>query len=138
MTKDKCKIFYIIFVFLSLIIFPMRTYNIESPTFFVPVFIAAIIIGVIGVYLFGKDMRLYKNLYFLSYLTTISIVFIPVLGVYIEGDDRFYGFPAQWFSYYHISGSVSVELLGFLFNFFIFYFCFRLLKKVLPIKDRSL
>ncbi|MGM0845101.1 MAG: hypothetical protein ACQEUT_09000 [Bacillota bacterium] len=131
MVKDKSKILYIFFVFLSLIIFTQGTYDIEAPSFFVPVFIVALIIGVIGVFLFGKDMRLYKNLYFLSYLITISIVFVPVLGVYFEDGNRFYGFPAQWFSYYHISGSVSVELFGFLFNFFIFYFSFRLLKKIL-------
>jgi hypothetical protein len=75
---------YVIFVSLSLIFFPQGTYDIEEPSFFVPIYIVALIIGVIGVYLFGKDMRFYKNLYFLSYLVTISIVFVPVLGVYIE------------------------------------------------------
>lgn len=132
MIKDTCKVLYIILVFcLTSIIPPMRFYDIGEPSFFVPVIIIALIIGVMGVYLFAKDMKLYKNLHFLSYVITIGIVFVPVIGVFTEGDDRFYGFPAQWFSYYPISGSVSLQPLGFLFNCFIFYLIFRLLNKIL-------
>ncbi|MBM7606676.1 hypothetical protein JOC75_004730 [Metabacillus crassostreae] len=132
MIKDTCKVLYIFLVFyLITIIPPMRFYDIEEPSFFVPFIIVALIIGVMGVYLFGKDMKLYKNFYFLSYVITIGIVFVPVIGVYTEGDDSFYGFPAQWFSYYPINGSVSLQPLGFLFNCFIFYLIFRLLKKIL-------
>ncbi|MGD7023774.1 hypothetical protein ACQCVK_14330 [Rossellomorea vietnamensis] len=71
-----------------------------------------------------------KNLYFLSYVMTIGIAFAPAIGSYIEDGDRFYGFPAQWFSHYHLSGSVSFNIIGFLFDFFLFYFLLRFLNKV--------
>lgn len=129
MKMDKIRIIYIISVFLLLVTFSNRSYNIGEPSFIVPVIIVALVIGVVGVYLFGKDMRLYKNLYFISYILTIGFVFVPILGVHIEEGSRSYGFPAQWFNYYYLSGSVSLHLIGFLFNFFLFYFFLRLIKK---------
>ncbi|MRH43271.1 hypothetical protein GH741_11325 [Aquibacillus halophilus] len=125
----KPKILYIIVVFLLIVIFSNRSYNVGEPSFFVPVIIVSLVIGVIGVYLFGKDMRLYKNLYFLSYVITIGAAFVPIIGVNMEESNLSYGFPAQWFDYYHLSGSVSFHLFGFLFNFFIFYFVLRFSSK---------
>lgn len=113
-----------------LIIFTQGTYDIDEPSFFVPVIIFSLLLGVFGVYLLGKDMDLLKNLYFLSYVMTIGIAFAPAIGSYIEDGDRFYGFPAQWFSHYHLSGSVSFNIIGFLFDFFLFYFLLRFLNKV--------
>lgn len=131
MKRDKLKILYIISIFLLLVIFSYGSYNIKvgDVNVFVPAIIVALFIGVIGVYLFGKDMRLYKNLYFISYVITLGIAFVPVIGVYMERGNPSYGFPAQWFDYSPISGVVSFHLLGFLFNFFIFYLLLRLLKK---------
>ena len=130
MKKGKLKAFYIISVFLLLMFFSNRAYNnIGEPSFIVPVIIVSLLIGVIGVYLFGKDMKLYKNLHFISYLITVGFAFVPVVGVYIEDGNHFYGFPAQWFGHYYLSGYVHFELLGFLFNYFIIYFILRLLIK---------
>ncbi|MFA9557641.1 hypothetical protein ACERII_10085 [Evansella sp. AB-rgal1] len=128
--KNKLQILYIVIVFLFLAFFSTRSYNVGDPSFYVPSIIIALAIGVIGIYLFGKDMRLYKNLYFLSYVITIGIAFVPVIGVFIENGNRFYGFPAQWLSYYLPSGYVSLHLLGFLFNFFLIYFLLRILSKM--------
>ncbi|WP_223701729.1 hypothetical protein [Sutcliffiella deserti] len=130
MNKDKLQIFYIISVFVFLAILSNRSYDIGEPSFFVPVSIVSFVIGVVGVYLFGKDMRLYKNLYFISYVITVGMAFVPVIGVYMESGAPSYGFPAQWFNYHPISGSVSFSIFGFLFNFFIFYFLLRLLFKM--------
>lgn len=130
-SMNKAKVFYIISIFLLLTIFSNRLYNIGDPSFLVPVIIIALGIGVIGVYLFGKEMKLYKNLHFISYVITVGFAFVPVLGVYIEDGNRSYGFPAQWFSYYYINGSVSIHFSGFLFNYFIFYFILRFLNKML-------
>lgn len=129
MNKDKLKIIYVISIFGLLLIFSNWSYDIGKPTFFVPVIIVSLVIGIIGVYLFGKDKRLYKNLYFISYVLTLGTAFVPVIGLYTDEGIVSYGFPSQWFDYYHLSGSVSFNLLGFLFNFFIFYFILRLLSK---------
>ncbi|GAQ18483.1 PTS system, Fru family, IIC component [Oceanobacillus picturae] len=125
MIKRKLQVPYIISVLLLLIILSNRMYkNINALSFLIPVIIGSLLIGVFAVYLFGKDMKLYKNLYFISYVITIGLAFVPVLGVYIEGNNYIYGFPAQWFSYYS-SGYVSLELLGFLFNYFVIYLVLR-------------
>ncbi|MFD2042898.1 hypothetical protein ACFSTA_01090 [Ornithinibacillus salinisoli] len=129
----KLQVFYIISVLLLLMIFSNKAYNnIGEPSFLVPVIIGSLLIGVIGLYLFGKDMRLYKNLYFISYMITIGFAFVPVLGVYIENGDYFYGFPAQWFNYYS-SGYVNFEMLGFLFNFFVIYLVLRFMTKIFKV-----
>lgn len=130
MSKDKSIPWYILFVFLVLIIFTQGTYDIDEPSFFVPVIILSLLLGVSGVYLLGKDMDLLKNLYFLSYMITVGIAFVPAIGSHNEDGDRFYGFPAQWFSHYHMSGSVSFDIIGFLFDFFLFYFLLRFLIKI--------
>ncbi|WP_042150210.1 hypothetical protein [Paucisalibacillus sp. EB02] len=131
MNKGKLQVLYIISVLALLMIFSNRYYtSIGELNFIVPVIIVSLLIGVIGVYLFGKDIRLYKNVYFISYMITIGLVFVPVLGVYIEDGSYFYGFPAQWFNYYS-NGYVNFELGGFLFNYFIIYLILRLLNKIL-------
>lgn len=56
--------------------------------------------------------------------------FIPGMGIRVEGDYRFFGFPVQWFGYYG-DGDFSFEVLALIVNFFIFYFFFLLLSKVL-------
>ena len=129
MNKDKLKIMYVISVFILLLIFSNGSYNIGKPSFFVPVIIVSLVIGIIGVYLFGNDRRLYKNIYFISYVITLGIAFLPVIGLHTEEGVVSYGFPSQWFYYYHLSGSVSFNLLGFLVNFFIFYLILQLLCK---------
>ncbi|PYZ96651.1 hypothetical protein CR205_13200 [Alteribacter lacisalsi] len=125
------KIIYIFSVLLVLITFSNRSYNIGDPGFFIPVIIAALGIGIAGVYVFGDNMRLYTNLHFVSYILTVGFAFVAVVGVHIEGSSRSYGFPVQWFFYYPPTGSVSLNLLGFLFNFFLIYFFLRLLKRTL-------
>ncbi|MUK88302.1 hypothetical protein GMD78_07860 [Ornithinibacillus sp. L9] len=130
MNKGKLQVLYIISVLALLMIFSNRNYNsIEELSFIVPVILVALLIGMIGVYLFGKDMRLYKNLYFISYMITIGFAFVPVLGVYIEDGSYYYGFPAQWFNYYS-NGYVNFELGGFVFNYFIVYLILRFLTKI--------
>ena len=131
MKKGILQVLYIISVLLLLIIFSNRAYNnIGEPSFIIPVIIFSLLIGVIGVYVFGNDMRLYKNLYFISYLITIGFAFVPDLGVYIEDGTYSYGFPAQWFSYYP-SIYVTFELLGFLFDYFLIYLMLRFLSKTI-------
>ncbi|MUK87833.1 hypothetical protein GMD78_05395 [Ornithinibacillus sp. L9] len=130
MKKGKFQFFYIISLLLLLMILSNRMYNnIGEPIFLIIVIIGSLIIGLVGVYLFGKDMRIYKNLYFVSYIITIGFAFVPVLGVYIENGNYYYGFPAQWFSYYS-NGYVNFEILGFVFNFFIIYLVLRFLTKI--------
>ncbi|UTR10355.1 hypothetical protein MM300_21195 [Evansella sp. LMS18] len=130
MESGKLKILYIVGVFLYLGFFSIGTYNLDAPAFFVPALIVSLMVGGIGFYLFGNEKKLYKNLYFFSYILTVGFAFIPGIGVYTEGGVRYYGFPAQWFGYYYQSGHVSFELLGFLINLFIFYFLLKFLKKI--------
>lgn len=130
MNKSKLKILYLICLFLFISIMSNRTYNIGELTFLIPAIVSAFVIGVAGVFLWGKNMKLHKNLYFISYAATVGFTFIPWIGVYIQDGNHSYGFPAQWFDFYYASGRVSINLLAFLFNFFILYFTLRLIKKL--------
>lgn len=129
MSKSKLQILYIIIVSLLLIIFSNRTYTRGGLNVIVPVITVSLGIGVIGVYLFGKDMKLHKNLHFISYVLTIGFAFVPVIGVYIVDGTRSYGFPAQWFIHY-MSGYVNLQLTGFLFNYYLFYFILLFISKI--------
>jgi len=131
MNKDKLKVLYVISIFLLLMIFSNRVYNIEDLRFLVPVIIIALGIGISGVYLFGKDMKLYNNFHFICYVLTVGFAFVPVIGVHIDEGTRSYGFPSQWISYHYMFGRISFNLLGFLFNCFIFYLILRLLSKLI-------
>jgi len=70
-----------------------------------------------------------KRVIFISLFTTVVIAFIPFMGIRIEKNYEFIGFPAQWLGYY---GDVEFSFapLGFLFNFAIFYVLFVFLKKI--------
>jgi hypothetical protein len=70
-----------------------------------------------------------KKIHILSFITTIILSFIPNLGLKIDGNYLFLGFPAQWFAYYG-DGVFNFEILGLLFNLVIFYFLFILIIKV--------
>ncbi|WP_147804735.1 hypothetical protein [Alkalicoccus halolimnae] len=126
---EYLKFLYVIGTLLLIMFFDGRMYNIASPEFFVPVIIVSLIIGLTGVYLFEGDMRVYKNGGFISFVMTIGMAFIPVLGVYIEGNSLNYGFPAQYLVHNPQSGFTAFNLIDFLFNFFVFYFAVRLVSK---------
>lgn len=70
-----------------------------------------------------------KVVFILSLMTTVIFSFIPGIGIRVEGDHRFYGFPAQWLEYYW-EEHFSFEPLGLLFNLVFFYFVFVLLSKL--------
>lgn len=126
--KLKLKILYIISIILILsIVFSNNSaYNIMELRFLVSVIIAAMGIGVIGVYLFGKDMKLYKNFHFISYVMTAGFTFVPVIGVYSYDGTRSYGFPAQWFNYVYEFEFVNFHLTGFylIISYFIGFFVY--------------
>ncbi|MCD8510043.1 MAG: hypothetical protein LRY73_09365 [Bacillus sp. (in: Bacteria)] len=128
MKKRILEVVYIIGVLLILSNFNNRPYNIGELSFILPAVLLALAVGVSGVYIFGKDMKLHKNLYFISYVLAVMFVFVPVIGVYSENGNLFYGFPAQWFNYYEQRGLVDIHILGFIFNFFVFYFLLKLLR----------
>lgn len=86
MERGKLKILYIMGVFLLLGFFSIGTYNIDAPAFFVPALIVSLVVGGIGFYLFGEEKRLYKNLYFFSFVVTVSFAFVPRIGVFTKGD----------------------------------------------------
>ncbi|PEA54181.1 hypothetical protein CON64_14470 [Bacillus pseudomycoides] len=71
-----------------------------------------------------------KSLYFLSLIATVVFAFIPGIGIRGEGHFLHFGFPAQWLGYF---GNIqfSFQILGFLFNFYFFYFAFVILNKIL-------
>ena len=60
--------------------------------------------------------------------------FTPGVGIRIDGDGDWnfhhFGFPAEWLGYYG-GGQFSFNVLGVLFNVFVFYFLFSLLNKIL-------
>ncbi|MCR6105418.1 hypothetical protein HXA34_03870 [Salipaludibacillus agaradhaerens] len=131
MKKSYLKGLFILTVFLLLVIFSNRSYNnIQEPIFIISIIMVSLAIGIIGVYLFGKDMKVYKNLYFVSFLITVGMVFVSGGGVFVEENHRSYGFPAQFFTHYELSGYVSLNIGGFLLNFLIVYIILRALSKM--------
>ncbi|MFJ5718315.1 hypothetical protein [Neobacillus sp. NPDC093127] len=69
-----------------------------------------------------------KILYLLSLVITIVCSSIPAFGV--EDNELFhlFGFPSQVFGY-SVTGQFSFQWLGFIFNFFLFYFFLLLIVK---------
>lgn len=68
-----------------------------------------------------------KNLYLLSLISTVIFAFIPTGGYQVDSNGYLYfGFPAESFVYR--GGLVfTFSSLGLLFNFFLFYWFFKLL-----------
>ncbi|CAG9613520.1 hypothetical protein BACCIP111899_02735 [Bacillus rhizoplanae] len=79
-----------------------------------------------------KRMGSTKNkLYFLSLIFAIVFAFIPTTGPDngSGGSFLYFGIPAQNFSYFG-KGMLGFNPLGFVFNFFVFYWFFKLILKV--------
>ena len=68
-----------------------------------------------------------KKLYLLSLISTVIFALIPTIGYQVDGNgNHFFGFPAEGFVYR--GGWVfTFSSLGLLFNFFLFYWFFKLL-----------
>lgn len=133
LDKNKCSVIYFISVFIFIVVLSNqnRAYHIAELSFIIPTIIISLSIGVLGVYFWGKDMKLYKNIYFISYVLSIGFTFVPRLSLY-EGDAKLtYGFPAQWFEYYTISGGINVNVLSFIFNLFFFFLILFFLKRLI-------
>ncbi|MFJ8528225.1 hypothetical protein [Bacillus sp. NPDC094106] len=69
-----------------------------------------------------------KKLYFISLIFAIVFAFIPTTG---ENNDDFlhFGIPAENFTYYG-RWEFWFNPLGFFFNFFVFYWFFKLILKM--------
>jgi hypothetical protein len=69
-----------------------------------------------------------KKLYFISLIFAIIFAFIPTIGI---NNGRFlhFGIPAENFAY-RGGWIFSFNPLGFLFNFFVFYWLLKLIKKM--------
>ncbi|MFD0048257.1 hypothetical protein ACFVHQ_02780 [Actinomycetes bacterium NPDC127524] len=70
-----------------------------------------------------------KKLYLFSLAATIASTFIPAVGVEHNEFRHLYGFPAQVFGYYE-TGHFSFKWLGFIFNFYVFYFVAKIGSKL--------
>lgn len=65
----------------------------------------------------------------MSLIATIIFSFIPMIGIRIDGEYRYFGFPAEWLGYYG-DKQFSFNLFGLIFNFLVFYFIFFLFVKL--------
>ncbi|WP_444685464.1 hypothetical protein [Alkalicoccus luteus] len=86
--------------------------------------IVAFLTGVLGVYVFGGNMRLHTNLPFIGYILTLVTAFIYVPSSHLSASS--YGIPAQWIFIQPISGRTSVDMLALALNVFCFYVLLRL------------
>lgn len=68
----------------------------------------------------------------LSIICLLSFSFIPNIGLRIEENSYYWGFPADWLGI-HQYGGFSFMWLGFLFNIAFFYSIFWLMTKSLSI-----
>lgn len=74
-------------------------------------------------------MRKNKYIYIIGIIITLIVSFIPQIGIRVEDEDKFYGYPAQWLSI-RIGGNLGFEPLGLLFNIIIFTLIALLIKKI--------
>ncbi|MGG3640029.1 hypothetical protein [Bacillus gobiensis] len=70
-----------------------------------------------------------KKIHYLSLITVVIFSLVPRIGIQIEGTHYFFGFPAQWLAYYG-GWLISFKVWNLLFDFFVFYFAFIILKKL--------
>ncbi|RAS90856.1 hypothetical protein A3863_07695 (plasmid) [Priestia endophytica] len=80
-----------------------------------------------------------KTVYYLSFIATIIFSFTPKIGIRVANEvfqTYYFGFPTQWLGY-HEGGQFSFQVFNLLFNFFVFYFLFRIVMKILKsLKNR--
>ena len=79
----------------------------------------------------GKINRYKAWLSILSLITTIFVIFIPTIGFRVDKGLGIYyfGFPAEGFIY-HGGWNLTFSSLGFIFNFFFFYWLYKLVQKL--------
>ncbi|WP_316568751.1 hypothetical protein [Neobacillus sp. YIM B06451] len=71
-----------------------------------------------------------KNLYLFSLFSTIIFALLPKIGYHVHSNGIIYfGFPAEAFEYHGV-GVSTFKPLGLIFNFFLFYWFFKLLLKL--------
>jgi hypothetical protein len=79
----------------------------------------------------GKIIGIKKLISILSLFSTIIFAIIPTIGYRIEKDSGayYFGFPADAFVY-RGGGQLTFASFGLLFNFFFFYWIFKLILKI--------
>ncbi|WHY69470.1 hypothetical protein [Neobacillus sp. SuZ13] len=79
----------------------------------------------------GKINRQKKWLSILSLISTIIFSFIPTTGTRVDKDlwEYHLGFPAEGFIY-RGGWDINFSSLGFIYNFFFFYWVFKFILKV--------
>ncbi|WP_243525061.1 hypothetical protein [Bacillus pseudomycoides] len=69
-----------------------------------------------------------KKLYFISLIFATIFAFIPTTGP-SDGEFLYFGIPAENFTYFG-RGMLGFNPLGFFFNFFVFYWFFKITLKI--------
>lgn len=77
-------------------------------------------------------MKKKKTIYIIGIIITLIVSFIPKLGIRVEGEDKFYGYPAQWLSIRN-EGNIGFEPLGLLFDIIIFTLIVILMKNIFKV-----
>lgn len=79
----------------------------------------------------GKIDLQKKRLSILSLISTIIFTIIPTIGYRADKDSSsyYFGFPADGF-FYRDGGDLTIASLGLSFNFFFYYWIFKLIWKI--------
>lgn len=137
MQRKNFRVPYLIGLIILLAVYNPSTFNFQSFPVVITFFAVGFVVGLLGVYIFAENRKLYKNLYLWSYLLTFGFLFLPGLGSYAEADSISYGFPSQWVTYDVTWGRSDINLAGFSFNFLTIYAALRLsiftLRKLLSV-----
>lgn len=131
MTKQNFQVVYLIGVSVLLILFNFSKVDLNSYTFLITSFGAALAVGLLGVYLFASDWKIHKNLFFWSYLFTLGFLYSPGAGSSAAADEILYGFPSPMVAYHTTWERIELNLIGFAVNFFIIYFVLKFLTRKL-------
>lgn len=129
MKSNKIKITYFITVMILIAILSNLNYGVNGISLIITFITFGLFVGITGMYLFGKDMKLHKSLFFISYLLMIGITFVPVLGITIVDGNTLYGFPGNLITHYS-AGGVLVEPGGFFINFLLLYVLLTVITKL--------
>ncbi|NJP37967.1 hypothetical protein [Alkalicoccus luteus] len=123
MNVDR-QVLFLLTVVLFGILFSLGPFGLSVGFFVTISIIAAFLLGILGVYVFGGNMRLHTNLPFIGYVLTLATAFIYVPSSHLSASS--YGIPAQWIFIQPISGRTSVDMLALALNVFCFYVLLRL------------
>ncbi|MFC4736263.1 hypothetical protein ACFO4L_06660 [Bacillus daqingensis] len=123
MNVDR-QVLFLLTVVLFGILFSLGPFGLSVGFFVTLSIIAAFLLGILGVYVFGGNMRLHTNLPFIAYVLALASAFIFMSDGFRSGSST--GFPFPWITVQPIGKRISLDVLVLALNALVFYVLLRL------------